>query len=403
MRAWWCWLLACGCNHILGNGEQLKTADASLDMCAAQGLPPTTLSGVVHAPNGTLPLFGALVYVPAGPLPAIPDTVGPPVCVPAPIASTQSDETGAFHLADVPTGDVELVVQIGKWRREHVTVTNVQPCTDNPVDPALTRLPQLASEGTLPHLAIATGATDTLECIARDLGVDPSEIGTGANFVGHVHLYVDNGEAAFGMMSQPLDPWTTLFPSLASYDLALFSCPGSVVAPPAGAPQLVQDWTNAGGWLVLEHSQSTFLSMGPTPWSGLATFAVTTVQLPTATITIDTALPIGQSYAHWLEGVGVADANGDMAIQMGKASCSAPDLAQVNVRMHLDPALNAGTAGVQSFTWDAANGGRVTFDDMHEGATVTAPPSYPSECVAPLPQETAMMFQLFETPTPICP
>ena len=33
--------------------------------CESMGMPPTTISGTVLAPNGTLPLFGADVYVPS--------------------------------------------------------------------------------------------------------------------------------------------------------------------------------------------------------------------------------------------------------------------------------------------------------------------------------------------------
>jgi hypothetical protein len=410
MRATCLVLALAGCNQLLGDARFETVPDAATDAapdagdsCAAHGLPPTTLSGTVLAPNGTLPLYGALVYVPTRQLAPIPDGVGGACASGAPLLLTHSDETGAFQLANVPSGNVPLVIQIGKWRREHVIVPDVQPCMDNPVDPVLTRLPQSAVEGSLPHVALVTGGGEALECIARDVGVDASEIGTGADFSGHVHLYVNNGVNKLGSTNQAIDPMADLFPALASYDLAMFGCHGGVTTPPTGAPQTVQVWTNAGGWLFLDHDQYVWLTSSPAPWPSFATFSSTTTQLPNATISIDTTTPIGGSYLHWLQGVGVAGSDGEMMVQQGKRECSAVDANQVTPRLMLDPALNGGNAGVQSFTWAAGNGGRVTFDDMH--ANLTTPSTsvaYPAECSAPVAQEIAMMFQLFETPTPLC-
>jgi hypothetical protein len=71
--------------------------------------------------------------------------------------------------------------------------------------------------------------------------------------------------------------------------------------------------------------------------------------------------------------------------------------------MYLDPALNAGLSGVQSFTWDAAGGGRVTFDDVHVSGSANPAAGFPGECGTPFPQEKALIFQLFETPTCVAP
>src|SRR5882672_8445484 len=49
-------------------GFQCRVVD-----CAKQGKPLTSISGTVYAPNGTLALYGAMVYTPnldPGPLPA---------------------------------------------------------------------------------------------------------------------------------------------------------------------------------------------------------------------------------------------------------------------------------------------------------------------------------------------
>src|SRR5262245_536997 len=102
-------LVTAGCNGLIGNGGfhtrgdggaggdaaasgDAAAADAS-DACTAQGKPTTSLSGRAYAPNGTLPLYNAAVYVPTAPLAAIPDGVGGPTCAsgsPAVLARTDA-------------------------------------------------------------------------------------------------------------------------------------------------------------------------------------------------------------------------------------------------------------------------------------------------------------------------
>src|SRR4051812_43315587 len=91
--------------------------------CSSKGMQPTTITGTVFAPNGTLPLFGIDVYVPnadPGPLKAGVACGSCSTGLPGnPIVQTQTDEAGKFTLTGIPDGDnIPLVISTGKWRRQ---------------------------------------------------------------------------------------------------------------------------------------------------------------------------------------------------------------------------------------------------------------------------------------------
>src|SRR5690606_14252094 len=94
----------------------------------------TSISGVVYAPNGTLPLYNVNVYVPNAPVGAFSDGAQCDRCggtlSGSPLVKAVTDTMGRFTLTNVPVGtDVPLVIQVGKWRRQ-LTVPTVTECTD---------------------------------------------------------------------------------------------------------------------------------------------------------------------------------------------------------------------------------------------------------------------------------
>lgn len=136
------------------------------------GQPGSRLTGKVVAPEGTIPIAGALVYVTTTPPPAIPDGVYCDKCIHLPegTAFTTTKSDGTFELA-AGLGSGYLVVQKGAFRR-------VRPLTlvsgPQAVPLALTTLPAITDKANgddIPKIAVLLGAWDPIELVLAKMGL----------------------------------------------------------------------------------------------------------------------------------------------------------------------------------------------------------------------------------------
>lgn len=134
--------------------------------------PGSRLSGKVVAPEGTIPIAGALVYVTGAPPPAIPDGVYCDKCVHLPegTAYTTTRADGTFELP-AGLGSAYLVVQKGAFRR-------VRPLTlvsgPQAVPLAMTTLPAITDKehgDDIPKIAVMLGAWDPIELVLAKMGL----------------------------------------------------------------------------------------------------------------------------------------------------------------------------------------------------------------------------------------
>ncbi|MBX3204108.1 MAG: hypothetical protein KF764_03515 [Labilithrix sp.] len=155
-----------------GPGDFGQSSDASAD---ANVTPPRLgwVTGKVTAPEGTVPIRGALVYLTSTPPPAIPDGVHCDTCVTLTpyegYAYSKSD--GTFDVPVYKTGKQWIVTQKGQFRR--VRELDVQP-GDQSVAGDVTRLPpanDAANGDTIPKIAMAVGGFDRIDRSLKKLGV----------------------------------------------------------------------------------------------------------------------------------------------------------------------------------------------------------------------------------------
>lgn len=282
----------------------------------------TRLTGTVYAPNGTEPLYNAVVYVPNKPIPPI--TAGPS-CVRcqdedlgSPIAAAITGADGKFVLKNVPAGvSFPLVVKMGKWRRV-VTINPVTACTNVNLTVDQTRLPRSMTDASpgniqylnIPAMAMVTGNVDALECVLRKVGVADSEF-TQPTGTGRIHMYRANGGLMgctnynsngqcrnSGMVYTGL---SALFTNnkIDNYDLTIFGCEGDDNEHNS-YDAAVRSFADRGGRIFASHYSYTYLhdngSFADTAtWGG----AQQSNSSPTTGI-IDTSFAKGNAFNTWL-------------------------------------------------------------------------------------------------------
>lgn len=402
----------------VGSGASCVGLECQQVLC--DGELTTTVSGVVYAPEGTIPLYNAVVYVPNAPLEPLKDGASCDQCGSTlsgkPIVTALTDTKGQFVLKNVPVGnDIPLVIQIGKFRRQ-ITIPSVAACQDNPVaDPALTRLPRNSSEGDLPRIALTTGGADPLECLLRKIGIDDKEFSiTGEN--GKVHLF--RGSGGGGKFNSSLDngatfPYVTDFwdkkDNLMAYDILLLACEGDQYATekPAEALQAMYDYTASGGRVFASHFHNYWLEAGPDPFPETGTFN-NQPDLPNPiTALVDTSFPKGAALADWLVNVDASQKLGEIEIKEAQHTVDAAN-PMISQQWIYQPDYNS----VQYFTFNTPIGaeadkqcGRLVFSDIHVSSGDQVGQDFPDGCTTKemSPQEKALLFMLFDLSSCIIP
>ncbi len=370
----------------------------------------TTIRGVVYSPASPGdPLYNAVVYVPNDPVDAFPQGVACDQCGALasghPVVTALSDAHGQFTLKNVPAGDdIPLVIQIGRWRRQLV-IPHVAACAETVLPASMTHLPTNHLEGDIPHIAIATGAVDPLECVLHKIGIDDSEV-TPPSGSGRVHYYVSNG----AQMSPPAPSADQLWSSvdtLKQYDIVLLPCEGAPSYKPANVVQNLIDYTSAGGRVFTTHFGYVWIQGAPPPFSSTAVWTPQNGGLadPLPAMVND-GFPKGAALASWMM-------NFDEGASYGQIDISNPRHDALGA---VPPAqawiTSTGATGdgtddsLQQYTFNtpigvdpAAQCGRVSYSDFHVDATAyTSATPFPAECAVRglTAQERVIEFMLFD-------
>jgi hypothetical protein len=390
-------LVACGPSK---RGED---DDGIPDAPPADAPCPTTISGKVFAPNGTLPLYNVTVYVPQNPPGPFTDGVSCSQCTAqlpgGAWAQAKSDAEGKFVLDGVPPGtDVPIVITTGKWRRQ-LTIPYVAKCVDTPVMDGYLRLPRNRTEGDMPRIAMVTGLCDSLACIFKKMGIDASEFGSSSAGPQRITFYNGDGGSAPGTpAAAPTALWNNL-DELKKFDMVINSCECSEMNTNKTSPDVMRQYADLGGRVFGSHFHYTWMKNLIPQWQGVASFNLSGTS-SSAPVLIDTSHPDGQSFAKWAMAAGASTSMGVLNLtgypQPSEAGVIAP-----TTRWLYASGANPVTH-YMSFKTPVGvpmdqQCGKVVHADLHVSEDSSVDATFPAGCTAQLsPDEKAMVFLLFD-------
>lgn len=418
-----------GGGFVVPDGGPQNCTGQSCQKVDCEGGKTTSLSGKVYDPAGKVPLYNAIVYVPNDPgkVADFPEGASCERCgtiTGSPIVSTLTDAKGDFKLEGVPAGKIKVVVQIGKWRR--MVDVEAKACADTKLTVDQSRLPKKRSEGSIPRIALTTGAEDPLECLLRKMGVDDSEFGV-AGGEERVHLFEGGGYdantaassfAKGGAFPKAQALWSTT-EALKKYDLVLMSCEGKYNTEPEAARTALGAYLDLGGRVFASHFHVNWFGLGPAPLQSLADWGPAIPRKPPASptaATVNTGFPKGQALKDWLGASGALSGDGTFSLvnarhDVDEVKAGAQSWVSVVNENELG-ADNKPMVASQYFTFNTPVGaeeakqcGRGVFSDLHvssgadaNGKTDTAGKPFPSGCEKGelSPQERALEFMLFD-------
>lgn len=374
--------------------------------CAGGGT--TTITGTVYAPNGTLPLYNVIVYVPNSKVDPFPIGVHCDKCGSItsgnPITTALTNFQGKFILKDVPAGtDIPLVMQLGKWRRQ-ITIPKVDACVDNHLtDAGLTRLPKNRTEGDMPHVAVTTGGCDKLSCMLPKVGIDANEFGVAGQDKAVVFY---EGGGAFAGPGGPtgMKPARALWSDineLKKYDMAIFSCectedPSTKDVTSYGA---VDEYLKAGGRIFTTDFQYTWYKFSPDP--GLKSWGNIPGGAPTGSspVDVDVSFPKGKALADWMHYVDPSSAYAKVTPDYVFDNFYSTNASAVQTWASSGPPTHPRfmTTNVPVGVPADSQCGKAVHLDAHINGTDRVDPSFPAGCMSKIKNgEEAFAFFFFD-------